>query len=68
MNFNIFRNPFIHNRMKNWEIEKGYEELARQKELSAKRNEDILDLQYWMGYNSGYMDGYNDAAIRYRES
>jgi hypothetical protein len=66
--FNIFRNPFVHNRVRQWEIEQGYEELARQKKLEQERSEEILDLQYWMGYNSGYMDGYSDAHKHYKDS
>jgi hypothetical protein len=61
VNFNIFRNPFIHNRVREWQTEQGYAELAKDKEINRRIREEDLDVEYWRGYNNGYMDGYGDA-------
>jgi hypothetical protein len=65
MNFNIFRNPFIHSRVEEWKIEQGYAELAKDREINRRFHEEDLDLEYWRGYNNGYMDGYSDAEAHY---
>jgi hypothetical protein len=67
MKFNIFRNPFIDNRFRLWQIEQGYAELAQDKERDRRIREEDLDVEYWRGYNNGYMDGYGDAEAHSQE-
>jgi hypothetical protein len=66
---NIFRNPFI-------DAQAGYlidmmvdarrkETEAYWREVLAKEHEEDLDVEYWRGYNNGYMDGYSDAEAHY---
>jgi hypothetical protein len=67
MKINIFRNPFIRNRIKAWQIEQGYAELAKDKEMTRRIHQEDLDVEYWRGYNNGYLDGYTDAEAHYSE-
>jgi hypothetical protein len=69
MKFNIFRNSFI-------DAQVGYllDSMvdARRKETEQywrnklqKEFQESLDLEYWRGYNNGYLDGYSDAETEF---
>jgi hypothetical protein len=65
MKINIFRNPFIDAQV-GFLIDSYEDGLRKQTEsywrkVIDKEYEDLLNLEYWRGYNNGYIDGYTDS-------